>query len=209
MDEDHAVYLKYLLQDALARSNEQKPASSKFCDSVDPFSDIRPVQHNDIQAQVIQPLIRALQYEIYLQTRLTATKGQLCLQKIDMKLRHPPNIQRVPNYKHYTQISRCMLVADTRRLELEPYLGDVEDSRSRAARINWIKNLKESYPEQKDYNEPLRIEKVSRVKDYLPRMLQSLNLNQTDLLLLDAEVSLSNTLHMSGRSIRHTISYSI
>jgi hypothetical protein len=85
--------------------------------------------------------------------------------------------KRVPRYKHYITITRSFLVPDNRKLYFEPYLGS-DINISEQEKRDWLKRLKELYEEPEDPQASRQREYVDRLKEYLPRMLERVELNR-------------------------------
>ena len=101
--------------------------------------------------------------------------------------------ERLPRYKHYITITRSFLVPDNQKLYFEPYIDhNVDDNE--VATQRWLEKLRKLYDPPEDPQASRHREQVSRLKEYLPSMLQRLDLDRGD-----AVSHVINTVHMFQR----------
>jgi hypothetical protein len=104
--------------------------------------------------------------------------------------------ERLPRYKHYITITRSFLVPDKQKLHFEPYIGhNVDDNE--VATQHWLEKLRKLYDPPEDPQASRHREQVSRLKEYLPSMLQRLDLDRED-----AVSHIINTVRMFRRVLR-------
>jgi hypothetical protein len=82
----------------------------------------------------------------------------------------------VPRYQHFITITRSFLVPDNKKLYFEPCLGHTIDD-NEVTTNRWLEKLRKLYDPLEDPQASRHIESTSRLKDYLPRMLEKLDLD--------------------------------
>lgn len=82
----------------------------------------------------------------------------------------------MPRYQHFITITRSFLVPDNHKLYFEPYLGHSVDDNEASTQL-WLEKLRKLYDPPEDPQASWHGESVLRFKDYLPRMLEKLDLD--------------------------------
>jgi len=82
----------------------------------------------------------------------------------------------VPRYQHFITITRSFLVPDNHKLYYEPCIGRIVDD-NEVITQRWLEKLRKLYDPPEDPQASRHSESVSRLKDYLPRMLEKLDLD--------------------------------
>lgn len=85
--------------------------------------------------------------------------------------------KRVPGHKQYITITRSMLVPDNQQLLFEQYLGHSIEN-DEVHQKSWLKRPKGLFDKPEDSQSSRQAEHVHRLKEYLPVMLDKLELTR-------------------------------
>jgi hypothetical protein len=167
MANNHAKFVKFQLEDARTKRCLLLKTLPDFREDTKPFADLRNIAISPASDSTISVNHYFMKTGSRKHTNIPFTLV-------------PTTEERVPRFKHYIHINRSMLVGDARQLPYEPYLGDTGPDEEEA-RKKWQDEIRAAYGPTKDPLASRNAERTSRLKEYLPRMLEQVNLTMQNI----------------------------
>jgi hypothetical protein len=186
MANNHALFVKFQLQDARTKRNRRLETLPDFREDTEPFANMRSIAVCPASESTISVNHHFIKSGARRHTNIPITLL-------------PRTEERVPRFKHYIHINRSMLVGDARQLAYEPYLGDTGPDEE-DARKKWLKEIRDAYGPVKDPLASRKAERAFRLREYLPRMLERVNLTME-------QISSRNPLDLATRTGRFSVAF--